>query len=131
VERIKDALLDMHPEKASQPEELACMVLFFLVSGWDIIRPDLTLAIKKFESSDSQHLDILNTATMVLIPRFNGVYHPKGFCHTSIVCSFSSQKSWKPYNARMFGFHIPERMTCLSCDFSTDGEWQMRSNTLK
>ena len=85
-DEAKAAMFDLHPEKAPGPDGFTG--LFFRVC-WNTIKDDLMAAIRKFEGANGQNLQLLNSSTLVLIPKINGANQPKDFRPISLLHSFS------------------------------------------
>jgi len=83
---VRDAIFDIHPEKAPGPDGFTGL---FFRSCWDLIKSDLLAAIHKLQTTNCQHLRKLNSATMILIPKFNGANKPKDFRPISLIHSFA------------------------------------------
>jgi hypothetical protein len=61
----------------------------FFKKSWTIIQHDLMRAIKALECKTSHNLHLLNSATMILLPKSPDVAHPKEFRPISLVHFFS------------------------------------------
>jgi len=65
-EEIKNTIDSMPGDKAPGPDRFTGA---FFKKCWDIIRSDLTSALNQLYNMNSQHLDLLNLANIVLIPK--------------------------------------------------------------
>ena len=89
-EELKQAVFGLHPEKSPGPDGYTGQ--FFRVC-WQIVKDDLMLAVRKLQTANSQNLDKLNSATMILLPKVNGANQPKDFRPISLIHCFGKNFS--------------------------------------
>ncbi|KAM0911367.1 hypothetical protein ACQ4PT_013525 [Festuca glaucescens] len=85
-EEVKSALADIDSDKAPDPDGFT--VLFFK-KAWEIILPDLMRAIKAVETCRADQLELLNDATLILLPKTPTAAHPREFRPISLVSFFA------------------------------------------
>lgn len=85
-EEIKDAILNLAPEKAPGPDGFTGA---FFKCAWEIIKTDLLMAITHFGNLHSHRLQDLNLADICLIPKKEEVRSLEDYKPISLIHSFA------------------------------------------
>lgn len=85
-EEVKKAVFDIHPEKASGPDGFTGL---FFRHCWTTVKNEVMLTMQKLQTLNSQSLHLLNTATLVLLPKHSGAAQPNEFRPISLVHFFA------------------------------------------
>ncbi|KAM0914463.1 hypothetical protein ACQ4PT_011472 [Festuca glaucescens] len=83
---VKAAMTDINSDKAPGPDGFTPL---FFKKAWVIVAPDIMRAIHALERCCSDRLDLLNSATMILLPKRSKALHPKDFRPISLVGFFA------------------------------------------
>jgi hypothetical protein len=86
IDEVRAAIMELPADKAPGADGFSSL---FFKKSWTIIQHDLMRAIKALESKTSRNLHLLNSATMILLPKSPDAAHPKEFRLISLVHLFS------------------------------------------
>ncbi|KAM0841276.1 hypothetical protein ACQ4PT_059121 [Festuca glaucescens] len=86
TEEVRAAIMDLPSDKA--PGSDGFTALFFKKS-WPLIQGDVMRAIRALECATSRNLHLLNSATMILLPKTPDAVHPRDFRPISLVHFFA------------------------------------------
>ncbi|CAM0949967.1 unnamed protein product [Alopecurus aequalis] len=86
LDEIKAAILEIHPEKAPGPDGYTGL---FYRRCWEVIKHNLLTAFLHFQNLNTQNLDALNCATMILLPKHAGANTPQEFRPISLIHIFA------------------------------------------
>lgn len=85
-DEVKKVIMDMPSEKAPGPDGFSGG---FFKRCWDIVKGDLLAALNLAWRGNSQHLHLLNTAAIVLLPKKDDPSHLADYRPISLIHSFS------------------------------------------
>lgn len=86
TEETRAAIMDLPSDKAPGPDGFSAL---FFKKCWPIIHQDVMAAIKALERTTSRNLHLLNSATVILLPKTPDAAHPREFRPISLVHFFA------------------------------------------
>ena len=81
-DEVKAVLFDLDPSKAPGPDGYSAL---FFQSCWDTIKFDIMAAIREIENLNARKLHLLNSATIVLLPKNPEASTPRDFRPISLI----------------------------------------------
>lgn len=85
-EEAKAALMEMHNDKAPGPDGFTAL---FFKKSWDVIIADIMRAIRAIETCRTDRMELLNDATLILLPKSPAAAHPREFRPISLINFFA------------------------------------------
>jgi hypothetical protein len=85
-EEAKAALMEMHNDKAPGPDGFTAL---FFKKSWDVIVADIMRAIRAIETCRTDRMELLNDATLILLPKSPAAAHPREFRPISLINFFA------------------------------------------